>query len=202
MIDAMFLPEDSLDALLSHGGPSSNSPCCSLAFFRNYDAMRVALMDGRFLRARDMDLSFAFGVPAGPPSWPRCHPPRKLPQVAIVVEGNRDDSVMDSTCPTVKSMTTPSTSSSYSPRESSLKQPCAFPEQQKISFRVQSASSSARGHHSKELWEIHKPTIQYMYLIEGKPLREVKQFMAERHGFQATWVPAPLFVLSCRLGGN
>ena len=34
-----------------------------------------------------------------------------------------------------------------------------------------------------------KGTIRQLYLEERKPLKEVIQVMADRHGFQATYVP-------------
>ncbi|MBE3041429.1 Clr5 domain-containing protein, partial [Candidatus Bathyarchaeota archaeon] len=47
-----------------------------------------------------------------------------------------------------------------------------------------------------EAWEAVKGTIRQLYLEERKPLKDVIQVMADRHGFQATYVLIP----PCLLG--
>ncbi|KAG8161107.1 hypothetical protein KVR01_009371 [Diaporthe batatas] len=52
-------------------------------------------------------------------------------------------------------------------------------------FKTQSANSK-RGHYASDVWERHKPTIQKLYIEEGKPLREVIRTMETEHKFPAT----------------
>jgi hypothetical protein len=41
---------------------------------------------------------------------------------------------------------------------------------------------------SAQLWEIQRPTIERLYSIEGRKLREVMKIMGNSHGFFATCV--------------